>query len=67
MNLTASEYKKHFDSNASTSVYFSAAEEITFSYSKRIHGEARVTNSIMAALSNDTGAKMLIEFESVGS
>ena len=65
--MSTSEYKKYFDSDASTSVYFSSAEEITFSYSKRIHGEARKADNVMSDLSSDTGVTMLIDFESVGS
>lgn len=64
--MTTSEYKKHFDSDASTSIYSSTAEEITFSYSKRIHGEARKSDNVMSGLSSDTGASMLVDFESVG-
>lgn len=61
------QYKNYFDSDVSTSVYSSLAEEIIFSDSKRIHGEAKKCNSIMSGLSFDTGATMLIDFESVGS
>lgn len=65
--MSTSEYQKYFDSDASTSIYFSSAEEITFSYSKRIHGEARKADNVMSGLSSDTGVTMLIDFESVGS
>jgi len=65
--MSTSEYKKHFDSDASTSIFSSSAEKITFSYSKRFHGEARKADNVMSGLSSDTGATMLIDFESVGS
>lgn len=64
--MSTSEYKKHFDSDASTSIYSSTAEEITFSYSKKIHGEARKADNIMSGLSSDTGVSMLVDFDSVG-
>ncbi|MGI5905984.1 MAG: hypothetical protein ACOX85_06935 [Candidatus Pararuminococcus gallinarum] len=64
--MTTSEYKKHFDSDASTSIYSSTAEEITFSDSKRIHGEARKSDNVISGLSSDTGVSMLVDFESVG-
>lgn len=65
--MSVSEYKLHFDSDAPTSIYSYSAEEITFSNSKRIHGEAREADNIMSGLSSDTRAIMLIDFESVGS
>ena len=64
--MSASEYKKHFDANVSTSIYNDYQDEKTFS-SKRIHGEARKADNVMSGLSSDTGATMLIDFESVGS
>lgn len=64
--MSASEYKKHFDSNVSTSIFNDYQDEKTFS-SKRIHGEARKADNVMSGLSSDTGATMLIDFESVGS
>ncbi len=65
--MSASEYKKHFDANVSTSIYNDYQDEKIFSYSKRIHGEARKADNVMSGLSSDTGATMLIDFESVGS
>ena len=65
--MSASEYKTNFDSNVSTSIYNEYQNEKTFSYSKRIHGEARKSDNVMSGLSYDTGATMLIDFESVGS
>ena len=65
--ISASEYKKHFDANVSTSIYNDYKDEKTFTYSKRIHGEARKADNVMSGLSSDTGATMLIDFESVGS
>lgn len=64
--MSASEYKKHFDANVSTSIFNDYQDEKTFS-SKRIHGEARKADNVMSGLSSDTGATMLIDFESVGS
>ena len=63
--ISTSEYKKHFDSNVSTSVYASISEEINFSYSKRIQGEARKADSVMSGISSDTGSSMLIDFDTV--
>lgn len=65
--MSVSEYKLHFDSDAPTSIYSYSADEITFSNSKRIHGEAREADNIMSDLSSDIQAIMLIDFESVGS
>ena len=64
--MSASEYKKHFDANVSTSIFNDYQDEKTFS-SKRIHGEARKADNVMSGLSSDTGATMLIDFESIGS
>lgn len=64
--MSASEYKRHFDANVSTSIFNDYQDEKTFS-SKRIHGEARKADNVMSGLSSDTGATMLIDFESVGS
>lgn len=63
--MSASEYRNNFDANASTSIYNEYQDEKTFS-SKRIHGEARKADNVMSGLSSDTGATMLIDFESVG-
>ena len=63
--MTASEYKTNFDANVSTSIYNEYQDEKTFSYSKKIHGEARKADNVMSGLSSDTGATMLIDFESV--
>lgn len=65
--ISVSDYRENFDSDVSTSVYSSTNEEITFSYSRKIHGEARVADNVMSGLSSDTGATMLIDFDSVGS
>ena len=65
--ISASEYQKHFDANVSTSIYNDYKDEKTFTYSKRIHGEARKADNVMSGLSSDTGATMLIDFESIGS
>lgn len=64
--MSASEYEKHFDANVSTSIFNDYQDKKTFS-SKRIHGEARESDNVMSGLSSDTGATMLIDFESVGS
>lgn len=63
--MTCSEYKSNFDSSASTSVYSSYADEVTFSSSKRIHGTVKTANNIMSGLSSDTGT-YVIDFSSLG-
>ena len=63
--MTASEYRTNFDANVSTSIYNDYQDEKTFSYSKKIHGEARKADNVMSGLSSDTGATMLIDFDSV--
>ena len=65
--MSVSDYRENFDSDVSTSVYSSTNEEVTFSYSRRIHGEARVADYVMSGLSSDIEATMLIDFDSVGS
>lgn len=64
--MSVYDYRENFDSDVSTSVYSSTNEEITFSYSRRIHGEARVADYVMSGLSSDIEASMLIDFDSVG-
>lgn len=65
--MSVSDYRENFDSDVSASVYSSTNEEVTFSYSRRIHGEARVADYVMSGLSSDIEATMLIDFDSVGS
>ena len=65
--MSVSDYSENFDSDVSASVYSSTNEEVTFSYSRRIHGEARVADYVMSGLSSDIEATMLIDFDSVGS
>lgn len=61
--MTVSEYRVNFDSSASSSVYTHSAEEVTFSYSKRIHGTVKRAESILTGLSKDTGT-VVIDFSS---
>lgn len=65
INMTCSEYKSYFDSDASTSIFNSYADEITFSSPKRIHGVAKKCDSVLSGLSADTGTTLLIDFTSV--
>ena len=66
INMTCSEYKSYFDSDASTSIFNSYADEITFSSPKRIHGVVKKCDSVLSGLSADTGTTLLISFKSVG-
>ena len=65
INMTCSEYKSYFDSDASTSIFNSYADEITFSSPKRIHGVVKKCDSVLSGLSADTGTSLLIDFKSV--
>ena len=65
INMTCSEYKSYFDSDASTSIFNSYADEITFSSPKRIHGVVKKCDSVLSGLSADTGTTLLISFKSV--
>lgn len=62
--MTVTEYRNNFDSSASTSVYSSYADEVTYTSSKRIHGIAKKADNIMSGLSSDTGT-MVIDFSSL--
>ena len=65
INMTCSEYKRYFDSDASTSIYNSYADEVTFSSPKRIYGVVKKCDSVLSGLSSDTGTTLLISFKSV--
>lgn len=62
--MTVSEYKENFNSSESTSINSSFADEVTFSFPKRIHGSTRNAESIMSGLSTDTGP-LVIDFSSI--
>lgn len=64
--MTCSEYQSNFDSSASTSIYSTYADEVTFSSSIRIHGTVKTADSITPDLSSDTGT-YVIDFSSVGN
>ena len=62
--MSCSEYLRNFDATASTDIFTSYAEEVTFTSSKRIRGKAKSAETVVEGLSADTGA-MLIDFSSV--
>ena len=59
------EYLIYFDSDASTSVFDSSAEEITFSSAIRIHGIVKWSEHVLSGLGSDIGAVHVISLESV--
>lgn len=65
VHMPVSKYRNNFDSSASSSIYNEYAEEVTFSSSKKIHGTAKTSNSVLSGLSTDIGATILIDFTSV--
>ena len=65
VHISVSEYMSNFDSSVSFSIYDKYTEEVTFASSKKIHGTAKTSNSVLPELSSDIGASMLIDFTSV--
>ncbi len=61
--MSVEDYKKYFDSSASTSIYNEYAERKTFN-TKRIHGIMKMAESVISDLSQDTGT-YVIDFSSV--
>ena len=62
--MTVTEYKNNFDSSASTSIYSSYADEVTYSSSVKIHGTVKKADTIMSGLSSDTDT-VVVDFSSL--
>ena len=63
--ISVSDYKKYFDSSASSSIYNDGYKTKTFS-KKTIHGVVVKADDVLYGLSDDIGKNKVIQFSSVG-